>query len=170
MLSELIHARPRLVLLALGIFCLVSVGAAVLLGHLFALEVCAMCWFQRLAFLTAGTGFLLAAAAPRAAILTQRLGELGLLIGLASAARQSWLLLHPAEASGHCGAGLLYYLQIGNYEAFLQAGLLGGVECAENQPLLLGLYLPQWSLLAFCSIGALYLIWWLSQRRALPAR
>lgn len=170
MLSALIHARPRLVLLALGIFCLLAVGAAVLLGHLFALEVCAMCWFQRLAFVTAGSGFLLAAAWPRGAIVTQRLGELGLLIGLASAARQSWLLLNPEAASGHCGAGLMYYLQIGNYEAFLRAGMLGGVECAENQPLILGLHLPQWSLLAFCAIGLLYLVWWLGQRRAQRVR
>jgi disulfide bond formation protein DsbB len=159
MFADLIHARPRLVLLALGVFCFVSVGAAALLGHLLDLEVCAMCWFQRLAFLLAGAGFVLAAAWPRAGFLTQRLGELGLLLGLASAARQSWLLLNPEAASGSCGAGLMYYLQIGNYEAFMRAGMLGGVECAENQPLILGLHLPQWSLLAFCVIGVLYVAW-----------
>ena len=170
MLSRLVRLSSRQICLALGIFCLSAVGAAVLLGHLFDLAVCSMCWFQRIAFVVAGCGFLLAAAWPRAAILSLRLGELGLLIGLASAARQSWLLANPAEASGSCGAGLMYYWQIGNYEAILQAGLLGGVDCAENQPLLLGLYLPQWSLLAFCGIVLLYLGWRVRQWRAGPLR
>ncbi|MDP5239057.1 disulfide bond formation protein B [Uliginosibacterium sp. 31-16] len=166
MLPELVLRRPRLVLLVLGIFCFASVGTAVVLGELFELEVCAMCWFQRIAFLLAGSGFLLAAAWPRASILTQRIGELGLLVGLASAARQVFLLYNPEAASGSCGAGLMYYLKMGYYEAFFRAGLVGGVECAENQPLILGLRLPQWSLLAFCGIIALYAIWLFRKGRA----
>lgn len=170
MFTELIHARPRLVLLALGGFSLLAVAVAALLGHFLELEVCAMCWFQRIALVVAGCGFMLAAAWPRVSVLTLRLGELGLLIGLVSAARQSWLLANPAEASGSCGAGLMYYWQIGQYEAFLQAGLLGGVDCAVNQPLLFGLYFPQWSLLAFSGIAGLYLIWRVTQWRAGPLR
>ncbi len=166
MLSRLFQANRRLVLLAFALFCFGSVGLAVLLGYLFDLEACSMCWFQRLGFLLAGSGFLLAAAWPPGAILTQRLGELGLLAGFASAARQSWLLIHPEQASGSCGAGLRYYLQIGNYEAFFKAGLVGGVECSENQPLFLGLHLPQWSLVAFCLIGVVYLVWLFARRRA----
>jgi len=163
--SEIIVERRRRVLLALGGICLGAVAAAVGLGELFQLEVCAMCWFQRLAFLLAGTGFLLAAVWPRSRHLTQRLGELGLLLGLASAARQVYLLFHIAAASGSCGAGLLYYLQTGNYEAFFRAGVLGGVDCATHQALILGLYLPQWSLLAFSGILSVYAVWMFAQAR-----
>lgn len=163
---DFLTRRPRSVLLAFGLGCFASVGAAVLLGMLFDLEVCAMCWFQRLAFLLAGTGFLLAAAWPRTQIFTHRIAELGLLIGLASAARQAYLLTHLDEASGSCGAGLMYYLQIGNYEAFFRAGMLGGIDCAENQPLILGLHLPQWSLLALIATLSAYVIWQIIRARS----
>lgn len=166
MSPQLLIHRHRLVLLGLGSFCVLAVAAAVTLGKLLNLEVCSMCWFQRIAFLVAGAGFLLAAAWPRGRLLTQRLGELGLLVGLASAARQVYLLFHIEAASGSCGAGLMYYLQIGNYEAFFRAGLLGGSDCATNQPLILGLYLPQWSLLAFCGLLALYAAWLIANLRA----
>jgi len=156
MWSDILLQRPRLSLLVLGSSCLAVVAAVAALGTWFQLEVCAMCWFQRLVLLLAGTGFLLAAAWPRAQRVTLRLGEFGLLLGLASAARQTYLLFHIDSASGSCGAGLLYYLQIGNYEAFFRAGLLGGLDCATHQPLILGLYLPQWSLLAFCGLLAAY--------------
>lgn len=166
MLSRLFDANPRVVLLAFAVFCFGSVGLAVTLGAIFDLEACSMCWFQRISFLIAGAGFLLAAAWPRGAIVTRRLAELGLLIGFASAARQSWLLIHPEQASGSCGAGLMYYLKIGAYDAFFNAGLVGGVECASDQPMFLGLHLPQWSLLAFIIVGMLYLVWSLRPRRA----
>lgn len=156
--------RPRLALLAFGLLCYGAVGSAVLLGWLFDMEVCAMCWYQRLSFLFAGSGFLLAAAWPRGAVVTQRLGALGLLSALASSARQSYLLINPAAADGSCGAGLGYYWKIGAYDKFFRAGLVGGSDCAENQPLILGLYLPQWSLLAVIIIIALYLVWQFRRR------
>jgi len=165
MLEYILH-RPRLVLLLAGSFCFVAVASAALLGQIFALEVCAMCWFQRLSFLLAGAGFLLAAAWPWARVVTQRIGELGLLLGLESAGRQSYLLSHLDAAKDNCGAGLFYYFQIEDYEGFFRAGMLGGIDCAENQPLIFGLQLPQWSLLAFILITALYIAWLISQRSA----
>lgn len=132
---------------------------AVLLGKAFNLEVCAMCWFQRLSLMQAALGFLLAATWSVTRGIAQRLGELGLLMGWASSCRQVYLLFHPEAASGNCGAGLMYYLQIGNYEGFFQAGLLGGIECAMEQASILGLQLPLWSLIAFSEIGLLYLSW-----------
>lgn len=156
--------RPRLVLAGFGLFCVAAVGSAHALGEIFLLEVCAMCWFQRLCFLLAGAAFLLTAAWPKAGLLTQRVGELGLLLGLASAARQAFLIAHPELASDNCAAGLFYYLQIQDYAGFFRAGLVGGVDCAENQPLILGLYLPQWSLLAFLAMIGLYVAW-MSLRR-----
>lgn len=157
--------RPRLVLAGLGVFCVAAVIAAHTLGEVFLLEVCAMCWFQRLCFLLAGAAFLLTAAWSKAGLVTQRVGELGLLLGLASAARQTFLIAHPELASDNCAAGLFYYLQIEDYAGFFRAGLVGGVDCAENQPLILGLYLPQWSLLAFLGMIGLYVAW-MSLRRA----
>lgn len=159
-------AHPRLALLAFALLCFGAVGSAVLLGWLFDMEACSMCWFQRLAFLLAGAGFLLAAAWPRGGVLTCRLGELGLLLALASAGRQSYLLANPAAADTTCGAGLAYYWKIGDYASFLRAGLVGGSDCAENQPLILGLYLPQWSLVAVLAIIVAYVGWRVSRARA----
>lgn len=151
--------HPRRMLLVLGSLCLGAVGIAVALGLAFNLEVCAMCWFQRLALILAALGFLLAATRSAAGGIAQRLGELGLVIGWASSCRQVYLLFHPEAASGNCGAGLMYYLEIGNYEGFFRAGLLGGIECATEQASILGLPLPLWSLIAFSEIGFLYLFW-----------
>lgn len=159
MIFNFVLQRPRLFLLLLGAACFGAVGTATVLGKIFDMEVCAMCWFQRLSFLLAGGGFILAAAWPRLRIITQRLGELGLLLALESAGRQTYLLLNPEAASGSCGAGLFYYLQIEDYANFFRAGMLGGVECAENQPLFLGLHLPQWSLVAVIALLAIYAAW-----------
>jgi len=151
--------RPRLTLFAFGLVCYGAVGSAFVLGEWMHIEPCAMCWFQRLSFLLAGTGFLLAAAWPRAQIVTKRIAELGLLLALESAVRQSFLIIHPEAAKDSCSAGLFYYLQIEDYVGFLRAGMLGGIDCAENQPLILGLQLPQWSLLAVVCILATYITW-----------
>lgn len=151
--------KPGLVLLGFGILCFAAVGTAVLLGKMMDLEVCSMCWFQRLSFVVAGCGFLLAAAWKPGRIVTRRIAELGLLVGFASAARQTYLMSHLDQASGSCGAGLLYYWKIGNYSAFLHAGLLGGTDCAENQPAVFGLALPQWSLIAISILLVLYIAW-----------
>ena len=156
---------PRLVLLVFGILCFAAVGTATLLGIAFHLEVCSMCWFQRLSFLLAGCGFLLAAAWPRGQIATRRIAELGMLLGVASAARQTYLMTHLDQASGSCGAGLFYYLKMGNYEAFFRAGMAGGLDCAENQQAILGLALPEWSLIAFIVLIAVYLLWSFSKKR-----
>ena len=48
MWSDILLQRPRLSLLVLGSSCLAVVAAAATLGAWFQLEVCAMCWFQRL--------------------------------------------------------------------------------------------------------------------------
>lgn len=164
MLSNLLR-RPRLVLLLLGLLCYAATGAAMALGYFFDLDACAMCWFQRLAFFVAGSGFLLAAALPFAAIITQRIGELGLLAALASAARQSYVILNPELADGSCGAGLMYYAKIGAWEKFFRAGLMGGSDCAEDQPMLLGLYLPNWSLIAVLALIVAYVGWLIWRRR-----
>lgn len=158
MLNDLLR-RPRLALAGFGLICFAAVLGAELLGRIFALEVCAMCWFQRLSFLLAGSGFLLTAAWPSLRLFSLRIAELGLLLGLESASRQSYLIAHPEMADGNCGAGLFYYLQIQDYEGFLRAGMQGGIDCAENQPLILGLHLPQWSLLAFIAMLIVYLAW-----------
>jgi protein dithiol:quinone oxidoreductase len=160
--------RPSLALACLAILCFAAVGAAVTLGAIFNLEACAMCWFQRLSFLLAGSGFLLAAIWKRGRIVIQRIGELGLLLALESAGRQSYLLTHLDAAQDNCSAGLFYYLQIGNYNGFFRAGMFGGIDCAENQPTILGLQLPEWSLVAVVCLIVLYVVW--LARKACAAR
>ncbi|KAF7598921.1 MAG: hypothetical protein CGU28_08620 [Candidatus Dactylopiibacterium carminicum] len=157
--------NQRLVLLALAILCFGATGLAVLLGHVFELEACSMCWFQRIAFLLAGAGFLLAAAWPPGGILTRRFGEAGLLLALASSARQSYVIAFPESADTSCGAGLSYYAQIGAWDKFFRAGLMGGSDCAQDQPQFLGLYLPNWSLIAVLGVITLYVAWMIWRRR-----
>lgn len=152
-----IARHPRLVFLAFGLGCFAAVGSAALLGTIFQMEVCSMCWYQRLSFLLAGTGFLLAAAWQRGQIVTLRIAELGMLSCLASAARQTWLMYHLDQAATSCGAGLLFYAKRGNWEAFFQAGLMGGLDCAENQTPVFGLPLPEWSLIAISCLILAYI-------------
>lgn len=158
-------ARPRLLTLIFAAACLAAVGAAAALGELLGLMACSMCWFQRLCFLFAAGGFALTAAFWPLRSVLFRLGELGLLVGLASAARQSFLIFNPELADGSCGAGLFYYWKIGEYMRFLKSGLVGGSDCAQDQPLLLGVPMPVLSLAAFVLVIAAYAAWKYAQAR-----
>lgn len=152
-------ARPMRMLLIFGTLCLGAVIAAVSVGLAFSMEVCSMCWFQRLALMLAALGLLLAATWPAIRRTARRAAELSFVLGWVSSCRQVYLLFHPDAALGSCGGGLIYSLKNGNYSGFFRSGLVGGMECATEQATFLGLQIPILSLMVFTGIGLMYLFW-----------
>jgi len=152
-------ARPNRMLLVFGTLCLGAVIVAVSVGFEFSMEVCSMCWFQRLALILAASCLLLAATWTAIRRVAQRAAELSFVLGWVSSCRQVYLLFHPDAALGSCGGGLIYFLKSGNFSGFFRSGLVGGMECATDQATLLGLQIPVLSLMVFTGIGLMYLSW-----------
>ncbi|WP_041790018.1 disulfide bond formation protein B [Rhodoferax ferrireducens] len=155
-------ARPNRMLLIFGTLCLGAVIAAVSVGLTFSLEVCSMCWFQRLALILAAIGLLLTATGSAIRRTAQRAAELSFVLGWVSSCRQVYLLFHQEAAIGSCGRGLVYFFKNGNYFGFFRSGLVGGMECATDQAAFLGLPIPVLSLMVFTGIGLMYLYWLIS--------
>ena len=117
---------------------------------------CPLCILQRLALLAVGLTFLAAALHH-----PQHWGAraYGVLIGLLAAtgagiaARHTWLQHLPPEQTPRCGPGLDYMLETLPLNETLREVLTGSGECAEVDWTLLGLSLPEWTLVLFVGLG-----------------
>jgi disulfide bond formation protein DsbB len=116
------------------------------------LQPCPLCIFQRVAFAVVGLVLLVAGLhAPRGG--GQRVyGVLALLaaiVGAAIAGRHVWLQHLPADQVPMCGPGLNYLLDAMPISGVIRTVLTGSGECAKVDWTLLGLSMPEWSLLWF---------------------
>ncbi len=125
--------------------------------HVLGLEPCPLCVFQRVAVITLGGLFLLAAlhpagnAARRAYSALLGLVALG---GIGVAGRHVWLTTLPPERVPACGPGLDFMLQSFPLREALAMVLSGSGECASVDWRFLGLSMPAWVLLALVCLGA----------------
>ncbi|MGH8809216.1 MAG: disulfide bond formation protein B [Noviherbaspirillum sp.] len=145
------------VLLAVGVTALALVGFALYLQHVQNMAPCPLCVIQRYAFVAVALLCFVFAALPRGAVkLGSTLGALAALSGAGVAGWHLWVKAHPTVS---CGidpletslnkvptAELLPFL-------FKADGL-----CSTPYPPILGLSIPQWSLIWFATF-ALVLIW-----------
>ncbi|MEH6629041.1 MAG: disulfide bond formation protein B [Motiliproteus sp.] len=150
------------------LICSAAIGFAVvyLQGQL-GLEPCPLCTAARLFILIQGLLFLLAFVHnPRQ--LGQRsyalLGVIAGALGIGVSARHIWLQSLPADKVPECGPGLDYLLQSFPLADALKIILNGSGECATVQWQLLGLTLPQQTLMLF-SLLILILFAQLKKRR-----
>lgn len=134
-------------------FCVLMMAVALGLEHIGGLEPCPLCIFQRVAVISAGVVFTIAAIhnpAGRAGAATY--GLLGLAAvgsGIGVAWRHLWLQSLPADEVPSCGPGLDYMMDILPWREVVSMVLSGSGECAEIDFALLGVSLPGWTLIGF---------------------
>lgn len=142
---------------ALGaLACAGLMGYALYAQHVLELEPCPLCIFQRVAVITLGALFLLAALHP-AGRTGRRLYSVILAIvalgGIGVAGRHVWLTTLPPERVPACGPGLDFMLESFPLREALAMVLSGSGECAAVDWRFLGLSMPAWVLVALGCLG-----------------
>ena len=149
------HPQPKMkssksILLAVAFIALALLGAALYLQHVKDMQPCPLCVIQRYAFATIALICLISASMPNS--IRKASAALGVLAGLGGAATagwQLWIIAHPLTS---CGRDALE----APLNALPPATLLPSVFkvdawalCSTVYDPILGLSIPQWSLLWF---------------------
>jgi protein dithiol:quinone oxidoreductase len=156
---------------ALGaLACAGLMGYALYAQHMLGLEPCPLCIFQRVAVITLGSFFLLAALHPAGKagrrVYSVLLGLVAL-AGIGVAGRHVWLTTLPPERVPACGPGLDFMLESFPLKDALAMVLSGSGECASVEWRFLGLSMPGWVLVALLCLGAWGVFWnWRAGRAA----
>jgi disulfide bond formation protein DsbB len=149
--------------------CVLLMTYALYAQYVMHLEPCPLCIFQRIAVMSVGVLFLLAALHnPKlaGARIYGGLISLAALAGMAVSARHIWIQAQPEGSVAACGASLDYLIQIMSVTEVIGKVLAGSGECARIEWRLLGLSMPWWVLFALIAL----LIWGALVNFARPAR
>lgn len=132
------------------------------------LEPCPMCIFQRVAMLSAGLVFLVAALhGPKAwgRWVYSGLATLASAIGAGIAWRHVWLQGLPEDQRPACGPTLSYLMDMMPLQEVVTTILKGDGNCAKIDWTFLGQSLPFWTLMVFLALIAWALLTpWLARR------
>ncbi len=154
--ARLITCLPkRLVNLGGFLFCASVLGYAYFLQFQEGLEPCPLCIFQRVAFISMGVLFLVAAIHHAGGIASRVYAILISIVGLAGvgvAGRHVWLQHLPPDQVPECGPGLEYMLDAFPLTEALRMAFTGSGECAEVSWTFLALSMPTWSLISFIGL------------------
>ena len=129
--------------------CCGLMGFALFAQHVLLLDPCPLCVFQRVAVISIGIIFLVAALHnPHGAgrIVYGVLLALAAGGGAAVAGRHAWLQQLPPDQVPSCGPGLDYMLDTLPFTEVLSKVFRGSGECAEIVWQFLGLSMPGWVL------------------------
>lgn len=133
--------------------CAALIGFAIFTQLRGGLIPCPLCIFQRIAFAVLGGVLLIGGLhAPRSNGSRRLYGWLALIpaaAGLAIAGRHVWIQHLPPDQVPSCGPGLDYMLEMMPITGVVRKVLTGSGECARVDWTLLGLSMPEWSLLCF---------------------
>ncbi len=149
----------RTINLAGFVACFLLIASALVMQHVFELEPCPLCIFQRISFMVAGGLFLIGAlfnpvsAGKRALI--SGLNLLALATGIGLALRHIWLQNLPPSEVPSCGPGLDYMMEVLPFTSVVRQVLSGSGECAEISWTFLGLSIPWWTLFAYIGLAGL---------------
>ena len=141
--------------------------AVVYLQGTLGLEPCPLCMIDRVLVIAMGVVFLLAAVHDPGRTGQRVYASINVLLAvlaLAVAGRHVWLQHLPADRVPACGADLAYMLENFPLQETLRQVLQGSGECAEIQWTLLGLSIPEQTLILFTALGALSLLQLLRRR------
>jgi disulfide bond formation protein DsbB len=133
------------------------IAFALYLQHFEGQEPCPLCILQRVAWITLGSLFLVAAIHGPARVGAAVYGALLILVagaGAAIAGRHVWLQNLPRDQVPACGPDLDYMLRQFPLSETLRRVLSGTGECAESGWTFLGLSIAGWSLGWLLLIGA----------------
>jgi disulfide bond formation protein DsbB len=142
---------------ALGFLaCAVLMGYALYAQHVLGLEPCPLCIFQRVAVITVGVLFLIAALHNPQGNGSKVYGgliDLAAVVGILISARHIWIQAQPPGTVAACGADLNYLLEIMPVTDVVNKVLTGSGECGKVDWTLLGLSMPWWVLIALVVLG-----------------
>jgi disulfide bond formation protein DsbB len=131
-------------------------GFALFAQHVLLLDPCPLCVFQRVAVISIGLIFLVAALHnPSGAgrIVYSLLLALAAIAGATVAGRHAWLQQLPPDQVPSCGPGLDYMLDTLPFTEVLSTVFKGSGECAEIVWQFLGLSMPAWVLIWVTALG-----------------
>lgn len=137
------------------------VAYALYIQQRYNLDPCPLCIFQRIAFMTTGAFFLLAALHNPAVIGRRVYGLLqfsAATTGIGIAARHIWIQANPDKVMAECGAGFDYIFETFPLKRALDLVFKGTGECSAMDWTMFGLTIPQLSLIAFIGL-AVYAVW-----------
>ena len=132
-------------------------GAALYLQYMLRQEPCPLCMIQRFIFLAMFIVFIIAATHNPVSKGTKIYGGILATLaigGISVAGRHIWIQHLPKEEVPACGPGLEF--MVGNFplSEVLRELLHGSGECAEKGWSMLGLNIPEWSLIWYVLLGA----------------
>jgi disulfide bond formation protein DsbB len=159
-------ANPRSIFLLAFIGCVLMMLTALYLEHVVGLAPCPLCIVQRICVIAFGLVCLIAAlhgpgkAGRRGYSI---LALLPALAGGATAIRQIWLQSMPADQLPSCLPSLEYMMDALPFQEIARLVLHGTAECAEVSWTLLGMSIPEWTLLSFIAM-AMFCFWQLLRR------
>lgn len=136
--------------------CLGLMAYALYAEHILMLTPCPLCILQRLAVISLGIVFLVAAlhgAGGAWRYVYAALIALTTLSGAAVAGWHVWMQNLPADQVPTCGPGLDYMLESFPLADVLKMVFSGSGECASIDWQLLGLSMPAWVLIAIVTVG-----------------
>jgi disulfide bond formation protein DsbB len=136
--------------------CCGLMGFALFAQHVLLLDPCPLCVFQRVAVISIGLIFLVAALHdPSGAgrIVYGLLLALAAVAGAAVAGRHAWLQQLPPDKVPSCGPGLDYMLETLPFTEMLSTVFKGSGECAEIVWQFLGLSMPAWVFIWVTALG-----------------
>ena len=160
-------ASPRWLFLAAFTFALAIMGGALYLEHVLGQQPCPLCVVQRVCVIVFGLICLLAAVHAPGRGGQRGYAALALLsaaAGAGTAGRQVWLQDVPADQLPACLPSLDYMMQALPVQDIVRLVLHGSADCAEVNWTLLGMSIPEWSLLAFAAM-ILFSLYQLLRRR-----
>ena len=138
--------------------CCGLMGFALFAQHVLLLDPCPLCVFQRVAVISIGLIFLVAALHnPSGAgrIVCSLLLALAAIAGAAVAGRHAWLQQLPPDKVPSCGPGLDYMLETLPFTEMLSTVFKGSGECAEIVWQFLGLSMPAWVFIWVTALGVM---------------
>lgn len=159
-------AGPRSFFLLAFIGCVLIMLAALYLEHVVGLAPCPLCIVQRICVMGFGLVCLVAALHGPGRGGRRAYSVVALLFavaGGATAIRQIWLQTVPPDQLPSCLPSLEYMMEALPFQEIARLVLHGTAECAEVNWSLLGLSIPEWTLLAFIGM-AMFCFWQLLRR------
>ena len=137
---------------ALGFLACVGLMAYALYAqHVLGLAPCPLCIFQRVAVMSVGALFLIAALHNPSTLGARIYGSLIVLAaacGIGIAARHVWIQAQPPGTVAACGADLNFLMDIMPITEVVTKVLTGSGECGKVDWQFLGLSMPWWVLIA----------------------
>jgi disulfide bond formation protein DsbB len=154
----LVLLPPRRMAYLLGfLVCAGLIGWALWLQYGLELDPCPLCIFQRVAVISTGVVFLVAAIHNPGRVGAIVYAVLTLLVsgvGAALAGWHVWIQGQPKGSVPACGMGLNYMLETLPLTEVIGKVLKGSGECAQQGWLFMGLAIPSWTFVFFIAMIA----------------